>query len=42
MAENPNMVSKMVIGQSFQGRPLNVLKVNKRNKDWQTETSVSK
>uniref|UniRef100_A0A672YZV4 Carboxypeptidase A1 n=1 Tax=Sphaeramia orbicularis TaxID=375764 RepID=A0A672YZV4_9TELE len=26
VAENPNLVSKMVIGQSYQGRPLNVLK----------------
>uniref|UniRef100_A0A8C4HYH9 Carboxypeptidase A1 n=1 Tax=Dicentrarchus labrax TaxID=13489 RepID=A0A8C4HYH9_DICLA len=26
VAENPNMVSKIVIGQSYQGRPLNVLK----------------
>ncbi|XP_041852432.1 carboxypeptidase A5 [Melanotaenia boesemani] len=26
VAENPNMVSKIVIGQSFEGRPLNVLK----------------
>uniref|UniRef100_A0AAQ4RE26 Carboxypeptidase A1 n=1 Tax=Gasterosteus aculeatus aculeatus TaxID=481459 RepID=A0AAQ4RE26_GASAC len=29
VAENPNLVSKIVIGQSYQGRPLNVLKVNK-------------
>ncbi|XP_047452857.1 carboxypeptidase A5 [Mugil cephalus] len=26
VAENPNMVSKIVIGQSYEGRPLNVLK----------------
>ncbi|XP_034443608.1 carboxypeptidase A5 [Hippoglossus hippoglossus] len=26
VAENPNMVSKIVIGRSYQGRPLNVLK----------------
>ncbi|KAM8892256.1 carboxypeptidase A5 isoform 2-T3 [Spinachia spinachia] len=26
VAENPNLVSKIVIGQSYQGRPLNVLK----------------
>ncbi|XP_060932612.1 carboxypeptidase A5 [Limanda limanda] len=26
VAENPNMVSKIVIGHSYQGRPLNVLK----------------
>uniref|UniRef100_A0A3Q3E9P5 Carboxypeptidase A1 n=2 Tax=Labrus bergylta TaxID=56723 RepID=A0A3Q3E9P5_9LABR len=26
VAENPNFVSKIVIGQSYQGRPLNVLK----------------
>ncbi|AWP07859.1 putative carboxypeptidase A1-like [Scophthalmus maximus] len=26
VAENPNLVSKLVIGQSYQGRPLNVLK----------------
>ncbi|KAI3370988.1 hypothetical protein L3Q82_023640 [Scortum barcoo] len=26
VAENPNLVSKVVIGQSYQGRPLNVLK----------------
>lgn len=26
VAENPNLVSKTVIGQSYQGRPLNVLK----------------
>ncbi|XP_013865725.1 carboxypeptidase A5 [Austrofundulus limnaeus] len=26
VAENPNMVSKLVIGQSYEGRPLNVLK----------------
>ncbi|KAM6937590.1 carboxypeptidase A5 [Xenentodon cancila] len=26
VAENPSMVSKIVIGQSYQGRPLNVLK----------------
>ncbi|XP_069544419.1 carboxypeptidase A1-like [Brachyistius frenatus] len=26
VAENPNLVSKMVIGQSYEGRPLNVLK----------------
>uniref|UniRef100_A0A3Q1FKC7 Carboxypeptidase A1 n=1 Tax=Acanthochromis polyacanthus TaxID=80966 RepID=A0A3Q1FKC7_9TELE len=26
VAENPNLVSKTVIGQSFEGRPLNVLK----------------
>ncbi|CAN9498917.1 unnamed protein product [Ophioblennius macclurei] len=26
VAENPNLVSKVVIGQSFEGRPLNVLK----------------
>ncbi|KAK5866882.1 hypothetical protein PBY51_011421 [Eleginops maclovinus] len=26
VAENPNIVSKIVIGQSYQGRPLNVLK----------------
>lgn len=29
MAENPSLVSKIVIGQSYQGRPLNVLKVSK-------------
>uniref|UniRef100_A0A4W5R2G9 Carboxypeptidase A1 n=1 Tax=Hucho hucho TaxID=62062 RepID=A0A4W5R2G9_9TELE len=28
VAENPNLVSKIVIGQSYQGRPLNVLKVS--------------
>ena len=27
VAENPNLVSKIVIGQSYEGRPLNVLKV---------------
>uniref|UniRef100_A0A4W5R2A6 Carboxypeptidase A1 n=1 Tax=Hucho hucho TaxID=62062 RepID=A0A4W5R2A6_9TELE len=27
VAENPNLVSKIVIGQSYQGRPLNVLKI---------------
>ena len=27
VAENPNLVSKIVIGRSFEGRPLNVLKV---------------
>lgn len=32
VAENPSMVSKIVIGQSYQGRPLNVLKV-KTNED---------
>ncbi|XP_071387061.1 carboxypeptidase A5 [Centroberyx affinis] len=26
VAENPNLVSKMVIGQSYEGRPINVLK----------------
>ncbi|KAM6973167.1 carboxypeptidase A5 [Aplochiton taeniatus] len=26
VAENPNLVSKLVIGQSYEGRPLNVLK----------------
>lgn len=26
--ENPKLVSKMVIGQSYEGRELNVLKVN--------------
>lgn len=29
VAENPSLVSKMVIGQSYQGRALNVLKVSK-------------
>lgn len=28
VAENPGFVSKIVIGQSYEGRPLNVLKVN--------------
>lgn len=28
VAENPNLVSKIVIGQSYEDRPLNVLKVN--------------
>lgn len=28
VAENPDFVSKIVIGQSYEGRPLNVLKVN--------------
>ncbi len=28
VAENPNLVSKIVIGQSYEGRALNVLKVN--------------
>lgn len=28
VAENPNLVSKIVIGQSYQGRALNVLKVS--------------
>lgn len=32
VAENPNFVSKIVIGQSYEGRPLNVLKVKKKNK----------
>lgn len=27
VAENPNLVSKLVIGQSYEGRALNVLKV---------------
>lgn len=31
MAENPSMVSKIVIGQSYEGRPLNVLRVNHTN-----------
>lgn len=31
MAENPNIVSKIVIGQSYEGRDLNVLKVNQTN-----------
>lgn len=30
VAENPNFVSKIVIGQSYEGRPLNVLKVKKK------------
>lgn len=30
VAENPNMVSKIVIGRSYEGRPLNVLKVRKQ------------
>lgn len=29
VAENPSLVSKIVIGQSYQGRALNVLKVGK-------------
>lgn len=29
VAENPSLVSKIVIGQSYQGRALNVLKVSK-------------
>lgn len=33
VAENPNMVSKIVIGQSYEGRPLNVLKVSQTNDD---------
>lgn len=28
VAENPKLVSKIVIGQSYEGRPLNVLKVS--------------
>ena len=28
VAENPTLVSKIVIGQSYEGRPLNVLKVS--------------
>lgn len=32
VAENPNFVSKIVIGQSYEGRPLNVLKVKNNNK----------
>lgn len=32
VAENPNLVSKIVIGQSYEGRPLNVLKVRQKNK----------
>lgn len=28
VAENSGLVSKIVIGQSFEGRPLNILKVN--------------
>lgn len=32
VAENPNLVSKLVIGQSYQGRPLNVLKVSEPGK----------
>lgn len=31
VAENPSLVSKLVIGQSYQGRPLNVLKVNQQS-----------
>ena len=27
VAENPSLVSKLVIGQSYEGRPINVLKV---------------
>lgn len=33
VAENPNMVSKIVIGQSYENRPLNVLKVG-QDKKW--------
>jgi len=31
VAENPGLVSKVVIGQSYEGRALNVLKVNNNN-----------
>lgn len=30
VAENPKLVSKLVIGQSYERRPLNVLKVNRQ------------
>ena len=28
VSENPSLVSKIVIGQSYEGRAINVLKVN--------------
>lgn len=37
VAENPNLVSKMVIGQSYENRSLNVLKVKlkkKKKQNW--------
>uniref|UniRef100_A0AAX7V774 Carboxypeptidase A1 n=1 Tax=Astatotilapia calliptera TaxID=8154 RepID=A0AAX7V774_ASTCA len=39
VAENPNFVSKIVIGQSYEGRPLNVLLLSFPVLEWVTQAS---